>query len=176
MSQILLIEPYKVLRQAITLFLSPDHEIKVQEDTKGLTGESLVEYDLIVVDGTALRETGQLSPEFTRALQATRAKIFWLEEDDAPPSVKKEEWVILRKPIERQTFERALTNLFSPQQVRRGPKVDALSPSNPKVERSSKRRQPEDLRQATLQFIELTDAVEEASSTKKEKKAPKKSK
>lgn len=175
MSQVLLIEPYKVLRQALTLFLSPEHEVRVQEETGGLSQDSLAEYDLIVVDGTALRDTGQLSPELTRALEACRAKIVWLEDSEAPPSVEKEDWVVVKKPIKRETLEKTLANLFSPAHGQRGREADALDPSKPKAEKPAKRQQPEDAQQPMLQFIELTDVVEE-DARKKQKKAFKKSK
>src|SRR5919198_1905982 len=120
MSKILLIEPHRVLQQAITLFLFPAHEVEVQGNAKGSRVESLDNYDLIVVAGAALREHGELSSEFSRALQVSKTPVVWLEEDDGSHPVKRANLVVVKKPIERELFQTAVSNLLSPPQSQHG--------------------------------------------------------
>lgn len=177
MSKILLIEPHKILRQAIALCLYPEHEIEVQENAKGLSVESLAGYDLIVVDGVALREIGQLSAELSRAIEGTRAKVFWLEEGDGPRPVKSENLVVVKKPIDREAFQAAVTNCLSPPQKARETKSAAPASATTR-EGPAKRtkRRAEDPRQPTLQFIDLVEVVEEEPSAKPERRGRRKSK
>ena len=179
MSKILLIEPHRVLRQAITLSLFPDHEVEVQQDTKGSAMESLDDHDLIVVDGAALRESGQLSAELSRAIQDSKAQMVWLEEDEGACPVKRENLVVVKKPIERKLFQTAVSNFLSPAQSERGDKSSTGIPPRTTEEtpgKATKKARAEDPQQPTLQFIELVDVVEDEPTATQERKGSKKRK
>ncbi|SRR5713226_1519999 len=178
MSKILLIEPHKLLRQAITLSLFPEHEVEVRENPKGLPMESLANYDLVVVDAAALRASGQLSPDLSRAIQGSRARVVWLEEDGETQGVKRENVVVVKKPIERESFHAALNRFLSPQSSRAVEKSGPSAAAKTKTDtpkKAAKKSRDEGPQQATLQFIDLVDVVEE-SSAKKERKGSKKPK
>lgn len=176
MAKILLIEPYKVLQQAISLFLFPDHEVQVQTDE--VSKDSLADRELVIVDAAALREAGRLSPQLLSALEGARAKVFWLEEAGGSSPVKAEHWVVLKKPLQRETFQSALTRAFSPVGNQREDK-GASEPSRRKDHTGGKpteKKESGDSGQTSLEFIELTEVVEQQPSAKKEKRAPGKSK
>jgi hypothetical protein len=178
MSKILLIEPHRLLRQAITLSLFPDHEVDLPEKTKGSGMESLDDYDLIVVDGAALRESGQLSTELSRALQSATTPMIWLEEDDGAGPVKRENLVVVKKPVERELFQSAVNNFLSPSQSARGDKSSMRTGAQKTEEtpgKATKKARAEDPQQPTLQFIELVDVVEDEPADKQQRKTPRKS-
>lgn len=175
MGKILLIEPQKILRQAIGLALFPDHEVKVEEDIARDIGSSK-DYDLLIVDGAALRESNRLTPEAIRVIQSCKTPTLWLEEDPASHMIKREKLVVLKKPIERETFQSALNGLLpSPAQSRerRGSLVAAAG----KGSAAAARKKPgEASDQSAFQFIDLVDVVEEEPPSKQRKKSPRKSK
>jgi hypothetical protein len=179
MSKILLIEPHRLLRQAITLSLFPDHEVDLPEKAKGSGMESLDDYDLIVVDGAALRESGQLSAELSRALQSSRTPMIWLEEDEDPRPVKRENLVVVKKPVERELFQSAVNNFLSPTQSGHGDKSATRTAAQRTEEtagKAGKKARAEDPQQPTLQFIELVDVVEDETDLKPERKGSKQQK
>ena len=116
MAKILLIEPYKILRQAITLALSPEHDVQAEGDTAKIGVGSIKDCDLLIVDGGALKESNQLTSEVNRVIQGSKVPTIWLEEADStePPKLaKREKLLILKKPIEESSFQSALESLLS---------------------------------------------------------------
>ncbi|MEK7334671.1 MAG: hypothetical protein AAB222_05040 [Candidatus Binatota bacterium] len=69
MGKVFLIEPLKVLRQAITLSLFPEHDVMGVGDIGASEVAGFKDYDLLIVDAAALRERDQLTPEIVRAIQ-----------------------------------------------------------------------------------------------------------
>lgn len=178
MGKILLIEPHKILQQAISLSLFPEHEVQVEEGI-GVSGiGSLKDYDLLIVDGAALWESDQLTPEVTRAIQGCKTPTLWLEEDEFSHPPKREKLVIVKKPIEREAFQSALAGLLSPPSSS-GKRISSFVAAGPKTDRPKggpKKRRAETPRQATFQFIDLVDVVEEEPPPRQGRKAPRKSK
>jgi len=68
MAKVLLIEPDRILQQAISLFLFSHHEVQDEASSQVTDIDALKEYDLLIVDGSALRDRTQLTEEFTRTL------------------------------------------------------------------------------------------------------------
>lgn len=173
MGKILLIEPQKVMRQAISLYLFPEHDVVVEEHLKSANVESLKDYDLMIIDGAALREVGRLPSESIRAIQGCKTPVVWLEQDEASHSPKRDKLIILNKPIEREKFQSALNALLSsaaPSRTRKGSIADSV----PKE--GSVKKRAEELPQAELPFIDLVDVVEEQPPSKQRKKTSRKSK
>ena len=115
MGRILLIEPHKILRQAIALSLFPEHEVRAQNDLSPSAAGSLKEYDLLIVDGAALQQSNQWTPELARALQACKIPTLWLEDDGSSPPPKRETLKAVRKPVERDAFLSAVARFLSPE-------------------------------------------------------------
>ncbi|MGH7770659.1 MAG: hypothetical protein ACREQA_00305 [Candidatus Binatia bacterium] len=171
MGKILLIEPHRILRQAISLFLFPEHEVQVQEDIGASGAGSLSDYDLLIVDGAELRERNKLTPEVTRAIQGCKIPTLWLEEDESSHPPKREKLSVVKRPIEKEAFQSALVGLLSPQSISRG---RTTKPAQPKE--GAKKTHVEEPEQETFQFIDLVDIVEEQPPPGQGKKAPRKSK
>jgi len=179
MGRILLIEPQKILRQAISLALFQQHDVQVEESLGAAQLASLKDYDLLIVDGAALQESKQLNAEITRAIQGCKTPTLWLEEPGASQAPKREKLLVVRKPIEREPFQSAVDSFLSGET---GPKKGArpaspvvgAKPPAPKQETWKKAdASPE---QGSFGFIDLVDVVEEDPSPGQEKKPTRKSK
>lgn len=178
MSKILLIEPHKILRRAISLSLSTGHEVHVEESLSASGVGSLKDYDLLIVDGAALRENDQLTPEVVRAIQGCRTPTLWLEGEESSRFPKRDKLLIMRKPIEREAFQSALAGFLSTQNTpkeRVGSLVDGSAKPN-KPKEAVKKRSVEPPQQTDFGFIDLVDVVEEQPPPRQGKKAPMKPK
>ena len=177
MGKILLIEPQKILRQAISLSLFPDYEVKVEEDIARDIG-SFRNYDLLIVDGAALRESNRLTPEAIRLIQGCKIPTLWLEDDTASHTLKRDKLVVVKKPIEKKTFQSALAGLLSPRAPSKEQRISvAAAPSKESVPKAApKKKGGAASEQSAFQFIDLVDVVEEQPPPKQGKKSRRKSK
>jgi hypothetical protein len=148
MSKVLLVEPHKVLQQALALSLFPEHDVRIEEaiDAAGVAG--MADVDLLIIDAAALREKGRLTPELQRAVEASKLAILWIDGENAP---KGRRLAGLVTPIDGPALQNAVTALLT------GAPVKAPA---------KKRAQPESGKaaageEAEPQPIELVDVVEE---------------
>ena len=161
MGKILLIEPDKILKQAISLSLFPEHE--VEESSSGsIDNNTLKEYDLLIVDGSALSERNYLTPEFTRTIRRSDIPTIWLEDDESSRPFVKDKLLFVKKPIERETFQSALNSFLSPKTPKKAGGVDAAPRER---EKQTKGQQKE------FHFIELSEVVDEQAPTRKSGKS-----
>lgn len=177
MSKILLIEPYKILRQAISLSLLPEHEVQVDEGLSSDQIGSLDDYDLLIIDAAALRETGRLTTEATGGLQACKTGVLWLEDDESSEVPKRDKLVRIRKPIEKGAFQSALSGLLSSEGVSK-PKTgpDTAEEAKPaKHEKTIDKKSAEESDQTAFEFIDLVEVVQEESNPEQAKKPVRKS-
>lgn len=178
MGKVLLIEPKKILQQAISLVLFPEHEVQVEEGMGSLSSGALKDFELVILDGAALRELGQLSTEAVRTVQASKTPTVWLEEDEKHQPPRRANLLMVKKPIERESLQSAVAELLSPQAVpRKGSRAprgsDAEAESSRSVAQQKAQEAPE---QGSLQFIDLVNVVEEETSSGQKKKSPRKHK
>ncbi len=167
MGKILLIEPQSIVRQAISLFLFPEYEVEVKEAINAADVEALPECDLLIVDGAALRQSDQLSPEVVGAIEHCKIPILWLQEDESSQPPKGDRLATVKKPIERIAFQSALADLLSPG----GPaREKVVSEGGESKDRKNERR-AEPPSQDTLELIELVDVAEEEPLSEQEKKS-----
>lgn len=163
MGKILLIEPDRILKQAISLFLFPEHEVQDEASSKVTNINALKEYDLLIVDGSALREKNQLTPEFTRTIRRCDTSTVWLEENESQQPFKREKLLFVKKPIEGKTFLSAVNSLLIPRTPKKAGDSGAAH-----LERKGHK-------QKEIEFIELLDAVDEQPLPKKSRKQTRKS-
>ncbi|MBI4489453.1 MAG: hypothetical protein HY694_10250 [Deltaproteobacteria bacterium] len=178
MGKILLIERHRVLRQAITFSLFPEHEVEVGESISASKVGSLKDYDLLIVDGASLRQRGQLTPEFARAIQSCKIPTIWLEDEEPSHPPKREKLLVVKKPIEREAFLSSLDSLLSGQTTKRE-RAASHVPMSGKADTPkevTKTKQVEATQQATFEFIDLVDVVEEQPPPSQGRKPPRKSK
>lgn len=177
MGKILLIEPQRIVRQAISLCLFPEHEVRSEEGVTGSLAASFRDYDLLIVDGAALREKNQLTPELTRAIQECKTPTLWLEEDKPGQPLKCEKLLVVKKPIEREEFQSAVASFLAPSAIPKR-RVRPSTPPGARMDapgRETKKAAGESSQQETFQFIDLVDVVEEPPQPNQRRKPPPKS-
>ncbi|MEE9611069.1 MAG: hypothetical protein V3W19_07445 [Desulfatiglandales bacterium] len=137
------------MKQAISLFLFSHHEVQDESSSQATDIDALKEYDLLIVDGSALRDRNQLTEEFTRTVQHCGTATLWLEEDESQRPLKREKLLFVKKPIEREKFLSALNSLLSFKTLKKARVGDVAS----RERKGQKQKEPE--------FIELLDVVDE---------------
>ena len=176
MGKILLIEPQKILQQAISLFLFPEHEVRVEDEAGAAVG-SFKDYDLVIIDGAALREHNRLTAEVLRAVQGCKTPTLWLEEEAASQAPKRDKLVVVKKPLEKGALEAAVGDFLSPGLSRdRGGTATPAPGRGGAAKGVSKKKPVEQTEQSAFQFIDLVEVVDEEAPPKQGKKAPRKSK
>jgi hypothetical protein len=166
MGKIILIEPHRVLQQAIALALFPEHDVRVEDGAGASTAAVLDGMDLVIVDAAALRESSRLSPELARAIQGSSIPTLWIDENESADSPKRDKLVVVMKPIENAAFQSAVADLLSGSRPRQERKKAV--PGEPKTQAAKGEK-------AKPEPIELVEIVEEESSAEKSE-TPKKSK
>ncbi len=149
MGKVLLIEPDRILKQAISLFLFSHHEVQDEAGSQATDIDALKGYDLLIVDGSALRDRNQLTEEFIRSIQRCGTSTLWLEEDESQRPFKREKLLFVKKPIEREIFLSALNSLLSLKTLKEARVGDVAS----RERKGQKQKEPE--------LIELLDVVDE---------------
>ncbi|MFQ5682012.1 MAG: hypothetical protein ACE5HC_01960 [Candidatus Binatia bacterium] len=178
MGKILLIEPQKILRQAITLSLHPEHEVEAGDNFVSARSRALEGYDLLIVDGAALRENDQLTAEFSRAIRKCKTPTLWLEDKETSHLPTGGKLIVMKKPIDREVFQSALGRLISSQRVSRKTSRSSAKggTKGEKPEVVHKKKTEGASPQEAFQFIDLVDVVQEQPVSSEKKTPPKKSK
>jgi hypothetical protein len=179
MAKILLIEPEQILRQAISLALFPEHDVRVEENLTTARLGSLEGYELLIVDGAALRENEHPDKDLTRAVLDCKTPTLWLDDSGATQAPKKEKLLVMNTPIERELFRSAINDLLSGDAP--PAKAATISSPAPAVKNQQARRETTDetagpAEQGSFGFIDLVEVAEEKGSSQQEKRTTKKSK
>ena len=162
MGKILLISPKRILNQAISLYLFPQHDVQVKSSLEEIDPKALQEYDLLIVDAPAGAD-GKSGTEVTRSIQKLKTPTLWLEGDGSTHPPKRERILSLKMPIEREAFQKALDDLLATNKPAKGKSgsqgaggTGGKTPKN-RVGRSEAKSQEGE----SSQFIDLVDIVEE---------------
>lgn len=166
MSRVLIVESERVLQQALSLALISEHEVTILNALPENGADGLKEFDLIIIDATALRAAGSVTPQTTQAIESSDVPTLWLEEFDSPQAPQRAKLTVLKKPIEKEAFDSAITGLLT---VRKSSKQE---PERARVRKEKEKGIPE---QESFQFIDLVDIVEEGSQSEQHGKDPRKS-
>jgi hypothetical protein len=158
MSKILLIEPQKMLQQAIVLSLFPDHEVRLQGDLSDDSGFAARDFDVVIIDAAALREANALSGQWLGKMRAWEAPIIWIDEAGASPMPRRNKVVALQRPIDRTALQAAVAECLG---TAANPTRNAVTGRSDQ----SGRRPPAETGAASElsdgRIIELVDVVEE---------------
>ena len=149
MGKVLLIEPDRILKQVIILFLFSLHEVQDEASSQAANTDALKEYDLLIVDWSALQDRNQLTEEFIQTIQHCGTSTIWLEEDESQRPFKREKLLFVKKPIVRETFLSALNSLLSPRTLKKAGAGDVAS----RERKGEEQKEPE--------LIDLLDVVDE---------------
>ena len=102
MGKILVVEPNRMLQQAITLALFPDHEVKVASAFP--EASELENFAAVIVDGASLGEPGEAS----RRVQASKIPTVWVESVPAGQAPRREKLISIQAPMDIDALQSAL--------------------------------------------------------------------
>ena len=158
MSKILVVQPYRMLQQAIGLCLFPQHQARMTSSVPEVT--EIEEVDAAIIDAAALRETDAVSHAALRSIQSWAIPIVWIDTGDAPPTPS-DRVVVIRPPITKQNLERALDHcLGGPQEAR--PLAAQKEPSSAHTASSN-----------VIDLVEVVEVAESAPKNREDNREPK---
>ena len=160
MAKLLIIEPHKLLQQAIALALFPEHEARVEAAPNAAAIGDLQGIDLIVFDAGALRDRDQLSPELLRAVQQTPVPVLWLDDDAEARPPKRDKLELVATPIEREALQTALATLLSGATPPPRRKTRAAAEPKAAESKASRKKPAADSEPSEIPLIDLVEIVE----------------
>jgi hypothetical protein len=136
MSNVLVIEPRKVLQHATAIALFPDHEARIVD---GIPEAALVrQSDAVIVDAVGLRETNALSAEALQVMDEWTVPMVWID-GDAPQAPNSVNLVIVKRPVSRDELRAALATCLGSQLMSR---AGAEAPAQQSARASGKTIKP----------------------------------
>jgi DNA-binding NtrC family response regulator len=108
MSKILVVEPRKILQQALRLALSADHEVQLDARLTDQEPPALKNFDLAIIDAAALRDANALNTQHLRAVQGWKIPKIWIDEVETVQAAGRDRLVVLTKPIQKETLHSAV--------------------------------------------------------------------
>ena len=173
MSRILLVEPRHILRQAISLALFPDHEVQLAALLSDSNESVAKEVDLIIVDSSALGETGNSRSSLLQKLQDWKVPTIWIDDTgdgQGPPHGK---IVVLKSPIQKDALQSALAKCLDGSPANNNGTASMLAKGRTKT-KETKTAAPSHT--TGPQIIELVDVVAEPPERGKGKTQERKTK
>jgi len=169
MGKILVIQPHRMLQQALVLALFPDHEVEIAESIPGPSG--VKDFDAVIVDAASLGETSGTAAEGFRAVQSWKVPTIWVEGARAAPTPRREKLVCIQRPLDKNALQSALAECLG---LASGAKRNATATPPREESRSAERARPKAQGTAVAsesdeaRVIELVDVVEESPARKTE--------
>jgi hypothetical protein len=156
MSKILVIQPHKMLQQALVVALFPEHHVRVMERIPG----AVVDADLVIIDAAALRERNSLTEREIRALDNCNLPIVWIDAEAPGEPERKSRLLHLMPPLKRDDLKAVVADCLR------------SLPVQESADRAANRSVPANTRQAepkpdgfagdgNKEIIELLDVFEE---------------
>jgi hypothetical protein len=108
MSKILVVEPRKIMQQAIRLALYPDHEVQLETNLSDKEPSVTKDFDLVIIDAAALRDVNVSSAQHLRAVQGWKIPKIWIDEAEWVQAPGRDKFVVLTKPIQKETLQSAV--------------------------------------------------------------------
>ena len=162
MSQILVVEPRHILRQAISLALSRDHEVQVATNLSDSHVAASPGCDLVIIDAAALRDTSSAS-RLVPTVQAWKVPTIWIDDAGSGQTPARDKLVVLNTPIQRDNLQAVVATCLGISSVKQdSAKAAATEPMTRNHETTASASQG-------LQVIELVDVVAEPPGLKKSK-------
>jgi hypothetical protein len=109
MSKILVVEPRKILQQAIRLALCQDHEVQLDASLSDTEPSAIRDFELAIIDAAALREVNVLSTQLLRAVQGWKIPKIWIDEAERVQAPSRYKLIVLTKPIQKETLQSAVS-------------------------------------------------------------------
>jgi hypothetical protein len=165
MSKILVIQPYRMLQQAIALYLFPEHAVQMAEAVPESVAAN--DFDAVIVDAASLQETRGLALQAVRAVQNWKDLQYGLRV--ATVSAPKQKLVLMKTPIAREVLQSSLAECLG---ISTGAKRNGTASAPDQDSRDSIKgtaNEKRDIAASAAQnakIIELVDVVEEGPGRK----------
>jgi hypothetical protein len=158
MSRILIIQPSKMLRHALAIALSPEHQLQFMASLPELA--DLTEVDGVIVDAATLRDHDALTTREVRAVQGWKIPTVWIDGAGALQAPVRKTLVQLKHPVRKEDLQKALADSLGPavesKQSATASEGHTAARATPKTKKSKEAAGPADNR-----FIELLEVVED---------------
>ena len=166
MARILLVEPYRILQQAIAVSLGRDHQVQVRESLSATELHNLKDCDVLVVDASSLAEKELLTAELVRALASCEKPLLWLEDEPSIAPPRTEKFTVLKKPLQERPLREAVESLLVSHQDRRPREgEETSSPHDSPVGGEEKKKKARgDFQQSSLDLIDLVEVIGEPAA------------
>ena len=173
MSQVLVIEPHKMLQQALALVLVQEHQVRF---FPALPADAIAgEFDVVIVDVAALEETAAPVAQTLATVLGWQVPTILIEGAQGAPTSEHAALVRLRKPIGKESLRSALAQCLS---FAAGASADSAATLAARSKKAGpkeivKQRKPKGSElsaQERAGLIELVDAIEEDETPAMEKK------
>jgi hypothetical protein len=167
MSKIFVVEPWKMLQQAIALILIPAHEVRLSPAIPDAEDTVIREYDILIVDAAALKEQDRLSGENVRTVEKLGVPTIWIGEKDTERVPKHDKLFKVEPPLEKGAILSAvaeclklLTDSEDKDTVAQPGTIRGLS-------RTRSEQKESESAGVGAQLIELVEVIEEEPTLKK---------
>jgi DNA-binding NtrC family response regulator len=164
MSKILVVEPRRILQQALRLALCPDHEVLLDANLSDKEPAAVKDFDLAIIDAAALREGNVPSTQVLRAVQAWKIPKIWIDEAERVQTPTRNEFRVLTKPIEKDALQAAVAICLEAASASKQNGTHSLPPKETPRSTRTAASDSSPTREATI--IELVDVVEESPEPK----------
>jgi hypothetical protein len=166
MSNVLVIEPKKILQHATAIALFPDHEARIVD---AIPEAALVhECDAVIVDAVALREVNALPTKALNAMDEWTVPMVWID-TDAPQTPKCANLAVIKRPVSRDELRAALATCLGRQLMLRA-STETAARQDPTGSGKMIRQKTAAAPAPTPHIIELVEVVEEEGAESKDKK------
>jgi hypothetical protein len=158
MSRILVVQPHRMLQQALVVALLPDHEVQVFDKIPAV--EVLAAAELLIIDAAALWGGDAWSTRDVRAIQSCRVPLVWIDAQTPPDTAAFTNLVRLAPPLKRDELRAAAAECLR----LTGARPSAASKPARTVAAKTKAIEPKSQTAApdkAKEFIELVDVFEE---------------
>jgi hypothetical protein len=147
MSKVLVIEPYRILQQALAIALYPEHDVQLID----IIPESLdpKDFDAAIMDAASLREKSGLNAQELQTVHGWKLPMIWIDDEASGEESARNKVVILKQPISRKALMAAVAECLG--ETAKGKSTGPTARTEPD------------------KFIELTDVVEEGPESDKTK-------
>jgi hypothetical protein len=156
MSNILVIEPRKLLQHATAIALFPEHEALIVDAIPEAV--RVPECDAVIVDAVALREINALSAQALSAMDAWTVPMVWID-GDPPRAPQCGNLVIVKRPVSRDELRAALATCLGRELMARSGADGALQQGARVSGRTRQKAAPAPA--AAPPIIDLVEVVEE---------------
>jgi hypothetical protein len=163
MSKILVIQPHRMLRQAIGLSLFPEHDVEMTATIpESLTA---IDFDAVIIDAASLQETTGLSAQAIRAMQTWKLPTVWIRDSESSQIPKWEKLVVMERPIAKDALQSSVAECLrvstQAKQNGRAPAGHQETQSFPTETTEEEKNHVVSKAAADSKFIELVDVVED---------------